>query len=229
MIAFQDQAIILNTKRYSENKLILDLLTSEKGRYKGISYKSKKNSFNLGAYVHIHWNARLEDQLGYAQVESLEDLSIPFLFDPLPLRIIILACQLLAGALPERHPYPMLFQETLTLLRNPTPKNYALFEVLFLKELGFGLDFSQCAATLSQEDLCWVSPKSGKAVSRKAGEPYKDILLDLPSFLYNPYAPCAYEMIESAFKLTGFFIRKHFSTCLFFSDWYSTRETAFAR
>src|SRR4030095_5087992 len=57
------------------------------------------------------------------------------------------------------------------------------FELAMLAELGFGLDLENCAPTGESAARTSVSPKSGGAVSRRAGEPYRDRLLRLPAFL----------------------------------------------
>jgi DNA repair protein RecO (recombination protein O) len=85
----------------------------------------------------------------------------------------------------------------------------ARFELDFLAELGFGLDLSSCAATGATQDLIYVSPRSGRAVSRTGGEAYKEKLLRLPAFLRIEDAPASAADIADAFALTGFFLDRH--------------------
>jgi DNA repair protein RecO (recombination protein O) len=84
------------------------------------------------------------------------------------------------------------------------------FEFQLLAELGFGLDLATCAVTGRDKDLAYVSPKSGRAVSREAGEPWKHKLLVLPAFLYETVAddPSPQEVADG-FALTGFFLLRH--------------------
>jgi DNA repair protein RecO (recombination protein O) len=87
----------------------------------------------------------------------------------------------------------------------------ARFELAMLAELGFGLDLESCAATGGISDLTYVSPKSGRAVSREAGEPWRDKLMRLPAFLSGDdfAAPSAADL-ASGFEITGFFLARHF-------------------
>jgi DNA repair protein RecO (recombination protein O) len=117
--------------------------------------------------------------------------------------------------LPERDPHPRLF-EALGLMLDSfdrpalAAEMMARFEVLLLDELGFGLDLESCAATGQRSDLAYVSPKSGRAVSRAAGEPYRDRLLPLPAFLNGPLTDeIDAAMLQQAFVLTGYFLERH--------------------
>jgi DNA repair protein RecO (recombination protein O) len=77
-----------------------------------------------------------------------------------------------------------------------------------LAVLGFGLDLSSCAATGAADDLAYVSPRSGRAVSRAAGRPYHDKLLPLPAFLVSD-TPAAPPEIAAGLALTGYFLHRH--------------------
>jgi DNA repair protein RecO (recombination protein O) len=85
----------------------------------------------------------------------------------------------------------------------------ARFELDFLAELGFGLDLSSCAATGGTDDLIYVSPRSGRAVSRAGGEAYKEKLLRLPDFLRAETETASVADLADAFALTGFFLERH--------------------
>jgi DNA repair protein RecO (recombination protein O) len=167
-----------------------------------------------GNRVELHWRARLDEHLGLYQVEPLE-LNAARLFDS---AVAVFGLQTLAAhlrLLPERDPHRTLY-ETLGLvighLEDPVSAAELLirFELLVLDELGFGLDLSQCAATGSRDDLAYVSPKTGRAISRSAGSPWQDRLLSLPAFLQRGAGRrgSAAE-IEAAFRLTGFFFGRH--------------------
>ncbi len=84
---------------------------------------------------------------------------------------------------------------------------YVRWEAGLLDALGFGLDLSRCASTGTLENLIYVTPRSGRAVSGEAGEPYKDRLFALPGFLLGsqnatPDAPD----VAVGLKLTGHFL-----------------------
>ena len=92
----------------------------------------------------------------------------------------------------------------------PAAALVAHFELQLLAELGFGLDLDSCAATGRTAELVYVSPKSGRAVSREAGAPWHDKLLALPAFLGadSPGTPSPAEL-RDGFALTGFFLARH--------------------
>ena len=113
--------------------------------------------------------------------------------------------------LPERDPHPGLYDRAHVLLEHLTtplaPALFVHFELALLAELGFGLDLEQCAATGARDDLTYVSPKSGRAVSREAGAPWAARLLPLPAFLREPPgAPVESENLREGFRLTEFFL-----------------------
>jgi DNA repair protein RecO (recombination protein O) len=118
----------------------------------------------------------------------------------------------LARLLPERDPHPNLYEITQFVLGYLDqgavwPALLVRWELALLDELGFGLDLAACAATGRREDLLYVSPKSGRAVSAGAGEPYKDRLLALPRFLRGGAGGAvSREDVLAGFALTGHFL-----------------------
>ncbi len=116
--------------------------------------------------------------------------------------------------LPERDPHAGLyaeFDDVLNRLDDPVvaAPMVVRFELQLLSELGFGLDLAQCASTGARADLIYVSPKSGRAVSREAGEPWADKMLRLPAFLRDRQAQPAGRDLADGFALTGFFLARH--------------------
>jgi DNA repair protein RecO (recombination protein O) len=119
----------------------------------------------------------------------------------------------LCRLLPERDPHPDVHDHLLAMLEHlDDPASAARlvvhFELLMLAELGFGLDLSSCVSTGQETELSYVSPKSGRAVSRVAGEPWQDRLLRLPGFLSDEAHPSADDLADG-FRLTGFFLLRH--------------------
>ncbi len=215
---WRDEGIILGTRRHGETSAILEVMTRDHGRHLGLvrGGRSRKQQpvLQAGNKVDIIWRARLDEHLGTFQVEAL-DLNAARLFDS---AAAIYGLQTLAGhlrLLPERDPHERLYQ-TLGLvidhLHDPAAAGELVvrFEVMMLDELGFGLDLSQCAATGVRADLAYVSPKSGRAVSRGAGDPWRDRMLALPVFLLQGSGVRAdAAAIEDAFRLTSFFLGRH--------------------
>jgi DNA repair protein RecO (recombination protein O) len=214
-----DDGVVLGARRHGESSVILELMTREHGRHLGLVHggRSRKQQpvLQAGNTVHAVWRARLDEHLGSFQVEGNEMRAARFMGSPLALYGLATVAALLRF-LPERDPHPALY-ETLTVLvdhlddKEIGPALFVRFEVAILAELGFGLDLATCAATGQRHDLVYVSPKSGRAVSADAGEPYRDRLLPLPGFLIgrstaNRPAP---EDIRAGFALTDFFLRQH--------------------
>jgi DNA repair protein RecO (recombination protein O) len=213
-----DEGIVLGVRRHGESAAIVELLTRAHGRHLGIvrGGRSRRQQPVLqpGNRVGLVWRARIEEHLGTFAVEPLVLRAGTIMSSALALQGINLIGALLR-LLPERDPHPALF-ETVELiaenLHEPAiaPALMVRLELAVLSELGFGLDLAECAATGVSEDLIYVSPKSGRAVSGAAGEPWKDRLLSLPSFMGQREAghlPDPQE-VRAGFALTGFFLER---------------------
>ncbi len=214
-----DDGVVLGARRHGESSIILELMTRDHGRHLGLVHggRSRKQQPMLqpGNTVHAVWRARLDEHLGSFQVEGGDMRAARFIASPLALYGFATVAALLRF-LPERDPHPALY-ETLTVLvdhlddREIAPALFVRFEIAILAEFGFGLDLTRCAATRTRDDLVFVSPKSGRAVSAEAGEPYRDRLLPLPGFLIGRSAanqPSS-DDIRAGFALTSYFLRQH--------------------
>ena len=217
MPEWSDCGVVVNVRKYAETGAVVTFFTQEHGRHNALcsSVFSKRNSgtFQIGNLVQIAWNARLEEHLGTAKVELLTPYAAAVLADSERLSVLASACALLS-LLPEREPNPDFFEKTVGLLAvlpfDGFWEAYARWEVDLLSALGFGLDLSACALTGKTADLCYVSPKSGRAVCREAGAPWADRLLALPAFLTHADKRAENrEEIKKALKLTGFFLENY--------------------
>ncbi|MDH3579967.1 MAG: DNA repair protein RecO [Hyphomicrobiales bacterium] len=215
---WQDRGIILAVRTHGETSAILELFTRANGRHLGLirggRSRTKRPVLQPGNVVQAEWRARLSEHLGTYTVELLNAHAALALDDRTALAGLN-TLTALARLLPERDPHEGLFDATLVVLDHISdqdiwPSLLVRWELELLNELGFGLDLETCAATGASEDLLYVSPKTGRAVSRDAGAPYKDRLFSLPSFLVSGPDP-APELadIVSGFALTGFFLEKH--------------------
>ena len=216
-----DTGIVLGTRRHGEANAILELMTREHGRHLGLvrggAGSRLKPVLQPGNIVMATWRARLDEHLGYFVVEGLDLRAAGFL--PLAHALYgVTHLAALARLLPERDPHKTVFEAldlTLAALGDPAVVAVlvARFELQMLAELGFGLDLSACAATGQLGELVYVSPKSGRAVSRTAGEPWRDRLLALPAFLgEDGDAHPSPGELEAGFALTGFFLDRHVYT-----------------
>lgn len=214
---WQDRGIIIGTRRHGETSLILEVMTEGRGRHLGLvrGGRSRKMQPVLqpGNEVELTWRARLEEHLGTFQAEPLSLSAARLLERPSG----VYGIQLLGAhlrLLPERDRHIELYRAMEVMIEHLCEPAIAgplmvRFELRLLEELGFGLDLTACAATGAREELVYVSPKSGRAVSRAAGEPWKDRLLALPGFLSGrrSQAPDAAAM-ENAFALTSYFLHR---------------------
>ena len=215
---WSDDAIVISTRKHGESSLIVNLLTSDHGRHSGLvrggASRRNRGLYEPGNLVQAHWRARLADHLGTYQCELTKAVAADLLESRLKLSALSSICAVSDVALPEREPHRPLYDAFLILINafsddSLWPTIYVKWELGLLQELGFGLDFSSCAATGQTEGLAFVSPKSGKAVSVNAAAPYKDVLLTLPTFLTQTGQIGTLEDIHQALKLTGYFLNRH--------------------
>jgi DNA repair protein RecO (recombination protein O) len=213
-----DEGIVLGTKRHGEANAILELMTRAHGRHLGLvrggAGTRLRPVLQPGNRLSSTWRARLDEHLGHYTVEGLDLRAASFL--PVPHALYGMThLAALCRLLPERDPHPQLHARLDEMLERILEARHAAasvarFELELLAELGFGLDLTTCAGGGGADDLVYVSPKSGRAVSRQVGEPWKDKLLRLPAFFIDTGAdPALPHDIVDAFALTGFFLQRH--------------------
>jgi DNA repair protein RecO (recombination protein O) len=214
-----DEGTIIGVRQHGEASVILEVMTRDHGRHLGLvrGGRSSKRQPVLqpGNAVSLTWRARLDEHLGEYRVELLASHAARLIEAPVALYGLATISALLR-LLPERDPHPALHEGLAVLIAHLdepalAPALVIRFELAMLAELGFGLDLARCAVTGSPDDLSHVSPKSGKAVSRREAEPYRDRLLALPAFLsegQGTRTPAAADIL-AGFALTGFFLRRH--------------------
>ena len=193
-----DDGIVLGAKRHGESSVILELLTHERGRHLGLvrggAGTRLRGVLQPGNSLRATWRARLDEHLGHYVVEGINLRAAGFLGAAHAVHGVThlsALCRLLA----EREPHARIFSALEAILdriedARAAATSIARFELAFLAELGFGLDLAACAASGTTADLIYVSPRSGRAVSRAAGEDYRDKLMRLPGFLRMP-SDCA--------------------------------------
>jgi DNA repair protein RecO (recombination protein O) len=213
---FTDEGILLSAKPLGEANTIAELLTAKHGRHLGLVRGGRSRRMRplmqLGNRLSVTWRARLADHLGGFNVELIKPHAARVLDDQAALATIG-SLTALAKHLPERDPHPQLYYGALEVLGalddvHFWPALLVRWEMVLLQDLGFGLDLSECAATGADADLIYVSPKSGRAVSRDAGQPYCDRLLKLPRFLLEDDASPTPSDILAGFALTGHFLER---------------------
>lgn len=219
---WRDRGSLLSVRRHGETSAIIEVFTAEHGRHAGVvrGGTSRKIAPVLqpGALLDVNWRARLDEHIGTYTVEPLRSRAAVLMADRLTLAALNAVCALLSFALPERAPYPALYQRSEALLDmigvNPAwPLAYLRWELALLEEMGFGLDLSACAVTGALDDLAYVSPKSGRAVSAEAAGDWANRLLPLPPALLGHGDGGLVEVAEGL-KTTGYFLKTRLAPAL---------------
>lgn len=213
-----DEGIILATRRHGETSLIVELMTQSHGRHLGLvrGGRSRRHQpfLQAGNTLAVVWRARLDQHLGHYSFETTSERASRLMATGTGIYGLQILASLLR-LLPERDPHPELYDAlgaVLDALDSPREAAQILvrFELATLNELGFGLDLTRCAATGTTENLAFVSPRTGRAVSREAGAAYEDKLLPLPAFLGSgPSLPLTDDDLRSGLRLTGYFLDRH--------------------
>jgi DNA repair protein RecO (recombination protein O) len=212
---WQAPAIVLAARPLGESGLVVTLLTEAHGRHAGLAKggatRAQAALWQPGNLIEARWVGRLAEQLGALSGELVHPAAARALDAPLALALLTAACALAEATLPDRAPYPVAFRGLLGLIaRLPQPAlaEYVHWEAALLGELGYGLDLTRCAVTGATQDLAFVSPRSGRAVSAAAAGPWRARLLPLPAFLLDQSAPAAPEAVLAGLHLTGHFLAR---------------------
>jgi DNA repair protein RecO (recombination protein O) len=211
-----DEGIVLSVRPHGETAAIAEMFTRGHGRHLGLIHGGRSRKLRpilqIGNHVEVGWKGRLPEDLGSMTVELRRSFAAEAMARASDLAALT-SFSTLARLLPEHDPHPGLYEISLFVLSyieeaEVWPALMVRWELALLDELGFGLDLSTCAATGTAENLIYVSPRSGRAVSADAGEPYKDRLLNLPAFLRGMTSgPVTQADIAAGFALTGHFLK----------------------
>lgn len=214
MIEWRDEGICLGARPHGESAAIVEVFTARHGRHAGVvrggAGRRMAAVLQPGTQVDVVWRARLEDHIGAFTVEPLLGRAGVAMAHPATLLGLGASVALLRATLPERAPQPGLYQATVALFDLfPHPEVWPLahlrWEVLALEVLGFALDLSCCAVTGATEGLAYVSPRTGRAVSRAAAGDWADRLLPLPPCLVGA-EPVDQAEVAAALRVTGHFL-----------------------
>jgi len=215
----EDSGILISIKNFAEEDGLIKIFSQEHGVVSGIvkSLKSVKKRFiyQIGNKIEFVWRARLAEHIGNITAEVEKNYFALFMEDKLKINITYSICFLLSNLLPEMHSEPKLYQHLENFLKilqgnNKTQilREYIFFEMELLALLGYGLDLSECAVSGAKENLSYISPKTGKAVTDIIGNPYKDKLFELPKFIINKQEETDLEKLSLALQILDFFLNK---------------------
>jgi DNA repair protein RecO (recombination protein O) len=215
-VEWRGEGVLLSVRRHGEDAAIIEVLSEDRGRHLGVvrggASRRMAPTLQPGAQLDLAWRARLSDHLGQFTVEPRRDRAGALLADPAALAGLSAVCALLSRSLPERDPQPGLYAATVTLLdalalRPDWPLAYLLWERVLLDQLGFGLDLTRCAVTGAAEGLAFVSPRTGRAVSRAGAGDWADRLLPLPDCLRDGAGGGLADLL-AGLEVTGHFLRR---------------------
>ncbi|WP_099826645.1 DNA repair protein RecO [Oceaniglobus indicus] len=213
---WRDQGVVLTVRRHGETSAIVEVFTPTRGRHAGIvrggAGRRLAPVLQPGAQLDLTWRARLEDHLGTFTVEPVQSRAA-VLEDRLALAGLNATLGLLAFLLPEREAHPVLYARSLALLdmlgpNDDWPLAYLRWEQALLDDMGFGLDLTSCAVTGTRDDLAYVSPRTGRAVSRDGAGEWADRLLPLPLAMLGQGTASARELLDGL-TTTGHFLSNH--------------------
>ncbi len=219
---WRDHGILLTVRRHGESSALIEVFTQSHGRHAGLvrGGTSRKMAPHLqpGAQLDLAWSARLEDHLGTYKAEPLRSRAAMAMSSRLALAGLNAVCALLAFALPDREPHPELYARSEALLdlldaEDLWPLGYLRWELALLEDLGYGLDLSACAVTGATEDLAYVSPKTGRAVSVEGAGDWADRLLPLPPVMLGEGEAEDIEIL-TALRTTGYFLESKLAPAL---------------
>ena len=212
---WRGEGILLAVRRHGEAAAILELFTPEQGRHLGVvrGGASRKMAplLQIGAQLDATWRARLSDHIGSFTVELKTSRAAEVMEDRTALAGLNAVCALLSFCLPERAAYPALYARTAALLDNLGATDWARaylgWEMALLEEMGFGLDLSACAVSGTNQDLCYVSPRTGRAVARHAAGEWADRMLPLTPVMIGKDGD--QRDILAGLETTGHFLTNH--------------------
>jgi DNA repair protein RecO (recombination protein O) len=220
----EDTGIIISSYKFGDTALVVKILSQNHGVIKGLLKGQRRNHSTIqsGNLVHFTWSARLSEHLGMLSISLEKAYSLLNFSDYQKILSISSLCSLLDALLPEREEYSDIFEEFIAYMHNLSFDNwlqrYIMMELLILNRTGFGIDLEKCSVTGTSNNVTYISPKSGSAVSKDVGEPYKSRLFKIPAFFLEKEnemvqkQPTEMQEILEGLEITRYFFAKHFFT-----------------
>lgn len=216
---WNDDAIVLAVRPFGEHGAILEVLTRAHGRHlglvRGAGSRGMRGALEPGNLLSVQWRARMDNQLGSFSAEIAAIRAAHFFDDRLKLDGLAAACAMACTTLPEREVHERVFMALDGLLQHMVHEpsiawvaSHVRFELVLLEDLGFGLDLESCAVTGERDNLAYVSPRSGRAVTAAGAGVFANRLLRLPGFLFDASAPIDGAAVGQGLGLTAHFLER---------------------
>ena len=210
-----DEGIIIKKTKYRESSLLVTFFSLNHGINSGLVkgvLKKDFGTYEIGNKVYIKSTFRLDNQLWNCRFELIKNNSVNYFDDQNRLNALLAVCSIIDLSLPRNNPQVNIYNKTVDLIENLLSDEwtikYIFWELFLLSEVGYGLDLEKCVVSGKKENLIYISPKSGKAVSEVEGKKYKDKLLKLPKFLIKRNVKPDEDSLKQALLVSGFFIDK---------------------
>tara|TARA_B100000586_G_scaffold152883_1_gene111085 strand:- start:155 stop:886 length:732 start_codon:yes stop_codon:yes gene_type:complete len=217
---WESEGIVLGFSLHNEKSYILEVFTKEHGRHKGlirgIHSKNLRSTIEPGNEVKALWSGRLETHLGNFTIEPIKAWSSLILSQKDKLAALSSLCSLVSSTMAEKQPNDLIYYKSKEMIKKIVSesdewiKEYVHWELELLSEIGYGIDLSKCAVTSKKDELVYVSPLSGRAVTLEGAGSYKDRLIKLPKFVLSKVSDCDNNDIVNGLELTEHFLRKRF-------------------
>ncbi|ACM49363.1 DNA repair protein RecO [Anaplasma marginale str. Dawn] len=216
---WREMGVVMGTRPYGDEHLLLSILTRNRGLRRGLTRLTKKRPLQIGDLIDATWRAKLPTNLGHFTCEVIASAFYSYFRDRIKLMCLSSITHIMSTALPENEPHPTLydsFQDFAAAAEAEAPwyNHYLKLELLVLSQLGFALDLSKCAVSNSKDNLLFISPKTGRALSEAVGHAYRNKLLPLPKVLRSISCGvetecCSADEFALSLKILGFFLHRH--------------------
>ena len=213
---WRDEGILLSNRRFGETSIVISVFTELHGRHTGLVKGGAARRFaaarQQGTQLIVEWKGRLPEHLGSFSIEPVKSRASAILSDRLRLSAMTTVCALVEQILPERDPVQLFYGQTRSLLDSISDSEhwiggYLRWELQLLREAGRGLDLTRCAATGTAENLIYISPRSGRAVSADGAGEWAPRLLPLPRCLIAGN-PGDLDEAKTGLNTIGWFVEK---------------------
>ena len=146
---WDDNGFLISKNRYNENSLISEIYTKNHGKVSGIIFggtsKKIKNYLQIGNNLHINFNSKSENRIGYFKIEIQKALSPLYFDDQKRLSCISSAMHLIKLLTAESQKNQSIYElinDFYSLLENDDwIGNYIFWELKLFKILGYDLEF----------------------------------------------------------------------------------------